>query len=129
MPTYRRAGRDQQRTHAWVSDLENDKTSPSVEQAHQLAKVLERPTKWLIFGNDSGDTAFVATMRALEPQLDDRGRLTVELVAQAQAQMVPPPTPQRRRRAEALSETLPIDGERIDVPERPDELSTSAESP
>lgn len=87
MPKYQRMGRDQARTHTWVLSLESNKQSPSVEQAHQLAAVLVRPAQWLIFGSASGDTEFVAAMRAIEPQLDSRGRLTVELTAQAQARM------------------------------------------
>lgn len=73
----------------WVAGLESGEYVPSFEQLPVIAGVLGTKPWTLAWGASvQGDSDFVAAMRGLDEQLDDRGRLTVLLLAQQEARLV-----------------------------------------
>lgn len=68
--------------------MEGGEYEPTLESLPVFAELLTSKPWTLAWGAElQGDTDFVAAMRSIDERLDDRGRLTVELLAQQQARM------------------------------------------
>lgn len=85
MPGHARLGEVVTYARNWMTSVENGTKIPTLAQLEGLAEILDRDAWWLAWGDRTGDTELVGLIRSLEPDLDDRGVLTVELVAQQQA--------------------------------------------
>ncbi len=70
--------------NSWLSRIEGDITEPSLADLRALADGLKVAVGWLVTGEASGDTEFIARLKGLEKQLDRRGRNAVLAVAQQQ---------------------------------------------
>lgn len=98
-----RAGEMRGYTREWLSGVESGKTDPSVAQFYELAAVLRTTPGWLLAGDASGDSEFVAAMRGYDEDLDERGRIMLLTQAGAEAQQARTARAAAARSADALS--------------------------
>lgn len=85
-PPYTRAGKTTVRSSTWLSNIENGKYEPSIGDLVAIADALCVTTGYLLTGEDSGDTEFVARIRGMERHLDERGRRAVIATAEREAE-------------------------------------------
>lgn len=71
---------------AWVSKVETGRQEPNLADLAALGRALQVSVGWLVTGDDSGETEFVARLRAMEPLMDERGRREVLATAQRQVE-------------------------------------------
>lgn len=68
---------------SWVSKIELNQQEPNLADLICLAQVLNVDVRWLLSGEASGMTEFVARMAEIETALDARGvRLLLRLALQ-----------------------------------------------
>ncbi len=72
------------RTGNWVSQVEAGTVPAKLEWLPDFSRALGVSIEWLVTGEASGDSEFIARLRGLEPQLDRRGRNAVLAIAQQQ---------------------------------------------
>lgn len=64
---------------SWVSKIELNQQEPTLADLAALAAALDVDVRWLLTGEASGMTEFVARMSEMEPHLD--GRATRQILA------------------------------------------------
>lgn len=71
-----------------VYDYENPNkaNSPDPTNLGVFARKTGRSLDWLVYGEAAEESAFIATMRALDGELDDRGRRAVVALAEREAE-------------------------------------------
>lgn len=72
------------RTPSYVSRIESDTLDPTIYDLRVISEALRTTVGWLVTGEASGDSEFIAQLKALEPQLDRRGRKAVLAIASQQ---------------------------------------------
>lgn len=71
-PTKDRSGNVVPHGNSWISNIERDIYEPSLEDLAALATALDVDLRWLVTGEASGMSEFVARMSEMETQLDGR---------------------------------------------------------
>lgn len=85
-PTKDRDGNLVSHGNSWVSNIETNKNEPSLADLAALADALNVDVRWLLTGEASGMTEFVARMSELELQLDARAVRMLLRLAQQQVE-------------------------------------------
>lgn len=85
-PPYTRAGKTTVRSAAWLSNIETGKYEPSIGDLVALADGLNVSPGYLLTGDESGDSEFVARMRGMEGMLDERGKRAVLATAEREVE-------------------------------------------
>lgn len=73
-----------ERTANWISSIETDKQRVRVEEIPLFAQALGVTVGWLVMGEASGDSEFIARIKGMELRLDRRARNAVLKIAQQQ---------------------------------------------
>lgn len=83
------------RSATWVYGIEKGTQEPSLGDLLSIAENLQIDVAWLLTGEQSGDSEFLARLRGMEPLLDATGQRTVLAAAETQVE-------ESKRRAEAI---------------------------
>lgn len=71
---------------SWVSKIERGEIEPALSDISALAKVLNVHVEWLLNGEDADDSEFLARLRGMETQMDERGKRAVLATAEREVE-------------------------------------------
>lgn len=118
-PPYTRGGKTTARTGAWLGYIEKEQGEPSLSDLIEISRILQADVRWILTGEESGDSEFIARLRGIEPLLDERAKRTVLRTAAGEAEdaalpaaTATPPVPPRRPTRQRLDDATEREIER-----------------
>lgn len=67
-----------------VSDFENDKRTPSIEEFIILSRISRRTIDWIVTGDDKYDSAIMKQLREREKEIEEIKQATYQLLDNAE---------------------------------------------